>query len=50
MVCGGTTGSILARELGTEIALDLKNLDPEVPPYGKLRGVDLVNQEDYYLE
>ena len=44
VVCGGTTGSILARELGTEIKVDLKELDPEVPPYGKLRGIDLVTE------
>lgn len=44
VVCGGTTGSILARELGTEIKVDLKDLDPEVPPYGKLRGIDLVTE------
>ena len=27
-----------------EIEVDLKNLDPEVPPYGRLRGVDLVTE------
>ncbi|HEY8392938.1 MAG TPA: SpoIIE family protein phosphatase [Capillibacterium sp.] len=44
VICGGTTGSIIAREWGSEIKVDLKNLDPEVPPYGRLRGVDLVTE------
>ncbi len=44
VICGGTTGSIIAREWGRDIEVDLKNLDPEVPPYGRLRGVDLVTE------
>ncbi|HBG16351.1 MAG TPA: serine/threonine protein phosphatase, partial [Firmicutes bacterium] len=44
VVCGGTTGSIVARELGAEIKVNLKDLDPEIPPYGRLRGVDLVTE------
>jgi hypothetical protein len=44
VVCGGTTGSIVARELGTEIKVDLKDLNPETPPFGKLKGVDLVTE------
>ena len=44
VICGGTTGSIIAREWGTDIKVNLKDLDPEVPPYGRLRGVDLVTE------
>jgi hypothetical protein len=44
VICGGTTGSIIAREWGTEIKVNLKDLDPEVPPYGRLRGADLVTE------
>lgn len=44
VICGGTTGSIIAREWGRDIEVDLNNLDPEVPPYGRLRGVDLVTE------
>lgn len=44
VICGGTTGSIIAREWGSDIKVDLKNLDPEVPPYGRLRGADLVTE------
>ncbi|NLW59874.1 MAG: SpoIIE family protein phosphatase [Firmicutes bacterium] len=44
VICGGTTGSIIAREWGSDIKVDLKDLDPEIPPYGRLRGVDLVTE------
>lgn len=44
VICGGTTGSIIAREWGSDIKVDLKNLDPEIPPYGRLQGVDLVTE------
>lgn len=44
VVCGGTTGSIIARALGREITVDLDKIDPEIPPTGKIRGVDLVTE------
>jgi len=44
VICGGTTGSIIAREWGSDIKVNLKDLDPEIPPYGRLRGVDLVTE------
>jgi len=46
VVCGGTTATILARELGLDLNLDssLDNLDPEVPPEASLAGFDLVTE------
>lgn len=44
VICGGTTGTIIAREWGSEIKVNLKDLDPEVPPYGRLQGADLVTE------
>lgn len=45
VICGGTTGTIIARALGREIEVDLKEfIDPEVPPTGSLQGIDLVTE------
>lgn len=43
-VCGGTTGNIVARHLGTPVTVDLSSMDPSVPPVGGLPGVDLVTE------
>ncbi len=43
VICGGTTSQIIAREWGRELEVDLS--DPgELPPTGKLSGVDLVTE------
>lgn len=44
IVAGGTTASIVARELGKEIEVNLDGLDPEIPPTSTLAGVDLVTE------
>ncbi len=45
VVCGGTTGTIVAKELGETLLVDLSGkLDPEVPPVGKIKGIDLVTE------
>ncbi|MCD6102641.1 MAG: serine/threonine-protein phosphatase [Thermotogaceae bacterium] len=44
VVCGGTTGNIVARELGRKIEVDLSTTLDDVPPIGKLNGVDLVTE------
>jgi hypothetical protein len=44
VVCGGTTASIVARELDREINMILEKLDPEVPPFSEMDGVDLVTE------
>ncbi len=44
VVCGGTTGNILARFLGKEIRVDLGSLTEDIPPVGILEGVDLMTE------
>lgn len=44
VVCGGTTGNILARFVGKEIQVDLTSLREDVPPVGTVEGVDLVTE------
>lgn len=43
-VCGGSTASILARELELPLQLDLNALDSEIPPTSRLDGFDLVSE------
>ncbi|MFO7895463.1 MAG: SpoIIE family protein phosphatase [Candidatus Cloacimonadales bacterium] len=43
-VCGGTTASIIARELQAEIEMNLEAIDPEVPCYSKMAGVNLITE------
>ncbi len=46
VICGGSTANLVARELGLELKmpLNLRNLDPEVPPTCGLEGFDLVTE------
>ena len=44
VICGGTTAGILSRELGRTLEMDLRQLDPEVPPVSSLEGFDLVTE------
>ena len=44
VVCGGTTTSIISRELGLPVNMDLSNLDPELPPISHMQGFDLVTE------
>ncbi len=44
ILCGGTTANIVARELGRPIKLDLKHMDPIVPPTARMEGADLVTE------
>lgn len=43
-VCGGTTASIIARELDAKIEMNLDVIDPEVPCFSKMEGVSLVTE------
>lgn len=43
-ICGGTTANIVARELGRSVEVDLRYIDPDVPPASRLPGVDLVTE------
>ncbi|HEY8463491.1 MAG TPA: SpoIIE family protein phosphatase [Bacillota bacterium] len=44
VICGGTTGTIVARQLGREIEVNLDQLDPVIPPTGRLKGMELVTE------
>jgi hypothetical protein len=44
VICGGTTGTIVAKFLQHKITVDISNMDPEIPPTGYLPGVDLVTE------
>jgi hypothetical protein len=44
VICGGTTAAILSRELDRPLTMDLRNLDPEVPPASRMDGFDLVTE------
>lgn len=44
IVCGGTAGNIVARELGEELITSFKIIDKDIPPIGYINKVDLVTE------
>ncbi|OLP17850.1 serine/threonine protein phosphatase [Leptolyngbya sp. 'hensonii'] len=44
VICGGTTGNIMANYLGESIEIDLSTIRKELPPIGTLSYVDLVTE------
>jgi hypothetical protein len=44
LVCGGTTAHLLARHLDVPLEVDDRFLDSDLPPGGKIQGVDLVTE------
>lgn len=44
IVCGGTAANIVARELNENIETNFDIYDKRVPPYAKIRGMDLVTE------
>lgn len=45
VVCGGTSATIVSRELGLTLDVDWDTVsDPEVPPAGAMEGIDLVTE------
>ncbi len=44
VIAGGTTTTIIARELGRPVEMDLKYLAPDVPPISRMEGIDLVTE------
>lgn len=44
IVAGGTTGNIVAREFGVHPRISMGHLDPEVPPYASMDGVEMVTE------
>jgi len=44
VICGGTTAMIFSRQLDRPVAMDLRELDPEIPPISAIEGFDLVTE------
>ena len=44
VICGGTTATILGRELNREVSLDLRGSSLDLPPLSRMAGVDLVTE------
>lgn len=44
VICGGTTATIVARELDRDIDMNMNDLDPDVPPPSEMEGIDLVTE------
>lgn len=44
IICGGTTGNIVANYMGETIEMDIMTMSKELPPIGKLKEVDLVTE------
>jgi hypothetical protein len=44
IICGGTTGNIVANYMGETIEMDIMTMSKELPPIGKLKEIDLVTE------
>lgn len=44
IVCGGTAGNIVARELGEELRTSVTMIDKDIPPIGYIKGIDLATE------
>lgn len=44
IVCGGTTSQIVSKVLGKEVFTDMSTLSEELPPVGRIDGIDLVTE------
>jgi len=44
VLSGGTTATLVARELALKVRVDIQNLDPEIPPPSTMEGADLVTE------
>jgi len=44
VICGGTAANIYSRVMEEEIITNIENLDPDIPPYAIIKGVDLVTE------
>lgn len=44
IVCGGTTSQIVSKVSGKQLKTDLNYISPDVPPIGRMEGIDLVTE------
>ncbi|AFZ54945.1 SpoIIE family protein phosphatase [Cyanobacterium aponinum UTEX 3222] len=44
IICGGTTGNIVANYMAETIDIDIATMTKELPPIGKLKEIDLVTE------
>ena len=44
ILCGGTTATILSRELGAKMEIDMNIVDKDLPPISRMEGIDLVTE------
>jgi hypothetical protein len=44
VVCGGTTAKMVSRYLGQPLEVDLGTMSSDVPPMGRMEGLDLVTE------
>lgn len=44
IVCGGTAANIVSRQLGKEVTTSFEIVDPNIPPIGYIKGIDLVTE------
>jgi hypothetical protein len=44
IVCGGSAGNIVARELDRELKTSFTIIDKDIPPIGYIKGIDLVTE------
>ena len=44
IVSGGTTATIIARELGRTVKVNMKSFDPKIPPDAEMEGADMVTE------
>ena len=44
VICGGTTGNLVANYMGETIEMDIATMRKDLPPIGKLKEVDLVTE------
>lgn len=44
IVCGGTTAKIVARHLKLPLEVDLETITEDVPPMGRIKGIDMVSE------
>lgn len=44
IIAGGTTGTIVARELGATTSISLSTLEPENPPHAHMEGVEMITE------